>query len=72
MNIFRFIADMLHLAAICTLLYRIKVSRNVVGKSRFFLKHLLASTTILSNCTSAWMGVWAKWGDKRVTGITPC
>lgn len=33
MNIFRFIADMLHLAAILTLLYRIKVSRNVVGKS---------------------------------------
>jgi len=32
MNIFRFIADMLHLAAILTLLYRIKVSRNVVGK----------------------------------------
>jgi len=27
MNIFRFIADMLHLAAILTLLYRIKVSR---------------------------------------------
>ena len=33
MNIFRFIADMLHLAAILTLLYRIKVSRNVTGKS---------------------------------------
>lgn len=32
MNIFRFIADMLHLAAILTLLYRIKISRNVVGK----------------------------------------
>lgn len=35
MNIFRLIADMLHLAAICTLLYRIKVSRNVVGKSPY-------------------------------------
>ena len=36
MNIFRFIADMLHLAAILTLLYRVKVSRNVVGKYRSF------------------------------------
>lgn len=34
MNIFRFIADMLHLAAILTLLYRIKITRNVVGKLR--------------------------------------
>ncbi len=33
MNIFRFIADMLHLAAICLLLYRIKNSRNCVGIS---------------------------------------
>jgi hypothetical protein len=33
MNIFRFIADMLHLAAIVTLLYRIKVTRNCIGKS---------------------------------------
>jgi hypothetical protein len=33
MNIFRFIADMLHLAAILTLLYRIKVVRNCIGKS---------------------------------------
>jgi len=32
MNIFRFIADMLHLAAILLLLYRIKNTRNVVGK----------------------------------------
>jgi len=42
MNIFRFIADMLHLAAILTLLYRIKVSRNVVGKYIF-------SITLLCN-----------------------
>ncbi len=33
MNIFRFIADMLHLAAILILLYRIKKSRNCIGKS---------------------------------------
>ena len=32
MNLFRFIADMLHLAAICMLLYRIKVVRNCIGK----------------------------------------
>ena len=32
MNIFRFIADMLHLAAILLLLYRIKNTRNCVGK----------------------------------------
>ena len=32
MNIFRFIADMLHLAAICILLYRIRKSRNCIGK----------------------------------------
>jgi hypothetical protein len=35
MNIFRFIADMLHLAAIVTLLYRIKVTRNCIGKLPF-------------------------------------
>ena len=33
MNIFRFIADMLHLAAILLLLYRIKSTRNCVGIS---------------------------------------
>jgi hypothetical protein len=33
MNIFRFIADMLHLAAILLLLYRIKKARNCIGKS---------------------------------------
>ena len=32
MNIFRFVADMLHLAAILLLLYRIKNTRNCVGK----------------------------------------
>lgn len=32
MNIFRFIADMLHLTAILVLLYRIKKSRNCIGK----------------------------------------
>ena len=33
MNIFRFIADMLHLGAILLLLYRIKKARNCIGKS---------------------------------------
>lgn len=33
MNIFRLIADMLHLAAIILLLYRMKKSRNCVGIS---------------------------------------
>mmetsp|Transcript_55237 Transcript_55237/g.75983 ORF Transcript_55237/g.75983 Transcript_55237/m.75983 type:complete len:81 (+) Transcript_55237:25-267(+) len=33
MNIFRFIADMLHLAAICLLLKRIRFSRNCLGIS---------------------------------------
>ena len=32
MNIFRFIADMLHVGAILVLLYRIKKSRNCIGK----------------------------------------
>lgn len=32
MNIFRFIADMLHLSAILILLYRIKNNRNCIGK----------------------------------------
>jgi hypothetical protein len=32
MNIFRFIADMLHLGAILVLLYRIKNTRNCIGK----------------------------------------
>ena len=33
MNIFRLIADMLHLGAICMLLYRIKNTRNCIGLS---------------------------------------
>ena len=33
MNLFRFIADMLHLAAILLLLYRIRKVRNCIGKS---------------------------------------
>ena len=33
MNIFRFIADMLHLGAILVLLYRIKNTRNCIGKT---------------------------------------
>ena len=32
MNLFRLVADMLHLSAICILLYRIKKSRNCIGK----------------------------------------
>ena len=32
MNIFRFIADMLHLTAILLLLYRIRKNRNCIGK----------------------------------------
>ena len=46
MNIFRFIADMLHLAAILLLLYRIKKARNCIGKyqSAFSLsRHTSAS-----------------------------
>ena len=38
MNIFRFIADMLHLAAIVLLLYRIKKVRNCIGKCPNFKK----------------------------------
>ena len=34
MNIFRFIADMLHLLAILLLIYRIRKSRNCIGKSK--------------------------------------
>jgi hypothetical protein len=46
MNIFRFIADMLHLGAILILLYRIKKSRNCIGKhthniERHFAKHYI-------------------------------
>lgn len=44
MNIFRFIADMLHLAAICLLLYRIKNTRNCVGKSKFEVESDLENT----------------------------
>ena len=32
MNIFRFVADMLHVTAICILMYRIRKSRNCIGK----------------------------------------
>ena len=32
MNIFRLVADMLHLCAILVLLYRIKNTRNCIGK----------------------------------------
>lgn len=35
MNIFRFIADMLHLSAILILLYRIKKSRGCIGKNSY-------------------------------------
>jgi len=38
MNIFRFIADMLHLSAILILLYRIKKSRNCIGKNAALIK----------------------------------
>ena len=37
MNIFRFIADMLHLSAILMLLYRIYKARNCIGKSLIIL-----------------------------------
>ena len=33
MNIFIFIADMLHLSTVLILLYRIRTSRNCIGKS---------------------------------------
>ena len=40
MNIFRFIADMLHVVAIILLIYRIKKSRNCIGKYKTVaLKH---------------------------------
>jgi len=35
MNLFRFVADMLHLSAICILLYRIRKSRNCIGKYHY-------------------------------------
>ena len=41
MNIFRFIADMLHLSAILILLYRIRKSRNCIGLSCKNLRDLL-------------------------------
>lgn len=41
MNIFRFVADMLHLGAILILLYRIRKSRNCIGKSNTKLKFTL-------------------------------
>ena len=37
MNMFRFVADMLHLTAILILIYRIRKSRNCIGKSLLFL-----------------------------------
>ena len=44
MNIFRFVADMLHLAAILMLLYRIKVVRNCIGK---YFKSFLGDITAI-------------------------
>ena len=41
MNIFRLAADMLHLGAILVLLYRIKNTRNCIGKYR--IDHLTPS-----------------------------
>jgi hypothetical protein len=46
MNIFRFIADMLHLAAILLLLYRIKNTRNCVGK---FYQYKSVPETLMSH-----------------------
>ena len=45
MNIFRLIADMLHLLAIVTLLYRIYKSRNCIGKSSTFDFNVLHSAS---------------------------
>ena len=42
MNIFRLVADMLHLAAMAILIYRIRKSRNCIGKSNTFNQHLLS------------------------------
>lgn len=51
MNIFRFIADMLHLAAILLLLYRIKNTRNVVGKFVWLTyRYLLQDLRDLLDC----------------------
>ena len=44
MNIFRFIADMLHLGAILVLLYRIKNTRNCIGKNKLQLNKLTMGT----------------------------
>lgn len=44
MNIFRFIADMLHLGAILVLLYRIRKNRNCIGN------YLLSSLFIGLSC----------------------
>lgn len=48
MNIFRFIADMLHLAAILLLLYRIKKARNCIGKYQSALSLTLKTHTLAS------------------------
>ena len=53
MNIFRFIADMLHLSAILILLYRIKKSRNCIGKSPLTLiryRSLMQDTRTVPDC----------------------
>ena len=56
MNIFRFIADMLHLAAILLLLYRIKKARNCIGKSTLVPSSLSAG---FSDGAARWL--YAGW-----------
>ena len=65
MNIFRFIADMLHLSAILILLYRIKKSRNCIGKSPFtyqthWLPYLTCSKPALLNSICFYLGLSCK------------
>ena len=65
MNIFRLIADMLHLAAILLLLYRMKTTRNCVGKLlHWCLKALrwrtLAHRTPNTNLTCNNLGISCK------------
>ena len=49
MNFFRLIADMLHLCAILTLLYRIKVTRNCIGKYNSHENRIIVTSVTLSN-----------------------
>ena len=53
MNLFRFIADMLHLGAILLLLYRIRKVRNCIGKSWLSTSSTLSSDFIFIHCITS-------------------